>query len=94
MCELSMYTHVYTFGSIYIMTKDVQADTRGGGHLGRAEHFEDVVGEKCRHCRTVLVNALQDLHQHLMRGRLIDRLKQPKFFCLYKEQFCCVWPVF
>ncbi len=65
-----MYTqNVYTFGSIYIMTKDVQADKRGvGGHLGRAEHFEDVVGEKCRHCRTVLVNALQDLHQDLTRG--------------------------
>jgi hypothetical protein len=48
------------------------------GHLGRAEHFENVVGEKCRHCRTVLVNALQDLHQHLIEGRLIDRLKQAK----------------
>jgi hypothetical protein len=33
MCELSVYTHVYTFGSNYIMTKDVQADKRGVGAL-------------------------------------------------------------
>jgi hypothetical protein len=61
MCELSVYTtSVHTHLVLYIiMTKDVQADKRGVvGHLGRAEHFEDVVGEKCRHCRTVLVNAL------------------------------------
>jgi hypothetical protein len=67
---VSLCVHTCVHIWFYIMTKDVQADKRGwgGGHLGRAEHFEDVVGEKCRHCGTVLVNALQDLHQHLMMG--------------------------
>ncbi len=58
MCELSVYkTSVHIWFYIYNDKRRTSGQERGG-HLGRAEHFEDVVGEKCRHCRTVLIDAL------------------------------------
>ncbi len=80
-----VHTRVHIWFYIYNDKRRTSGQERGGGHLGRAEHFEDVVGEKSGHCGTVLVNALKDLHQHLMRGGwLIDWNKQKLYWPVRK----------